>query len=45
MAFVVKENKSANPEDVRFLCLGAVVLLAAGDSDLVKQAWLVRGTP
>jgi hypothetical protein len=45
MAFIVIEDELANPEDVRFLCLGAVVLLAAGDSDLIKQAWLVRGTP
>ena len=36
MTFIVKEDKLANPKDIRFFSLWAVVFLAAGDSDLIK---------
>ena len=36
MALIVKEDKLANPKDIRFFSLRAVVFLAAGDSDLIK---------
>jgi hypothetical protein len=42
MALLVKQNESANPENIGFFGFGAEMLPATNDSNLFQEFWFLR---